>query len=243
MNKLCNKRSLCWVTLALGLVASSQASATIFTYDITNPPGSDGAGDVTAFSTSYNDVTQQLSWSSTVAESSGNLADGFWLVLSDGPNPKDNVNEYAIFYGDSHTGNLTSYVYNGANSSSSWSTPGELIQSFAGGLSFDSSVAGENTFSFSIDASFINAYVPTTPGTNDWDGASFGESIGIWYHPALFGANPTYNPDGSLASFPVAKGSWYDTSDRDTTTVPAPAIPLLLITGLIGMIAIKRRHT
>ena len=195
---------------------------------------------MTSFSAAYNDATQQLTWSSTIHEAGGNLADGFWLVLSDGPNPKNNFNEYAIFYGDSNTGNLTSYVYNGANSASSWNNPGEFIQSFA--LTTDTSVANEVTFSFSIDVSGLNAHVPATPGTNDWDGASFASQIGIWYHPVVFGAAPTYNADDSLASFRVSKNGWYDTSDQDTV-VPVPAAAWLFASGLIGLIGVSRRRS
>lgn len=244
MPALFTPKTTAGLLLAVGLGAATSASATVFSFDINNPPGSTSAGDVTHFSASYNDASQHLSWSSTIARQSGNLADGFWLVLSDGPNPKSHYNEYAIFYGDGNTGNLTSYVYNGVNSASSWNTPGEFIQSFAGGLTVDNSVADEVTFSFSIDVSAINAYTPTTPGTNDWDGAAFAEKIGIWYHPVVFGGSgPSYNADGSLASFPVARNGWYDTSNQMTMTVPEPAMALLMLTGLLGVISVRRRRT
>ena len=229
------------LSLAAGLLLSTQASAVAYSYSIDNPPGSANAGDVSNFSTTYQTGTEVLTVSSTIKKDNGKLADGFWLVLSDGPNPKHHFNEYAIFYGDGISGNLTSYVYNGVNSSNSWYNPGEFVESFAGGLTADYSVTDEVTFSFTIDASYINAYVPTTPGTNDWDGAMFGQNIGIWYHPAVFGTAPTYNQNGSLASFPVSSGGWYDTAYR-WTNVPAPAISMLLLTGLIGMIGLGRRR-
>lgn len=238
MRQLNLKKSVTAIALTAGLLAATQASATTYHYDIANPPGSDGAGDVTFFSATYNDVSEQLSWSSTIQTENGFLADSFWLVISDGPNPKNHLEEYAIFYGDGNTGNLTSYVYDGQNNAGSWTNPGKFIQSFAGGLTVDTSTTNEVTFSFSIDASNINAYANTA----DWDGAAFAEKIGIWYHPAVSGFNdPTYNPDGSLASFPVAAQGWYDTSNQ-TTTVPVPAAAWLLVSGLIGLLGVSRRN-
>jgi len=229
-------RTVSALLIGLGLTVASSANATLYSFDIDHPPGSASAGDVTTFSAAYNDVTQQLSFSSTIARQDGYLADGFWLVLSDGPNPKHHFNEYSIFYGDGTTGNLTSYVYNGENSANSWHTPGEFIQSFAGGLSVDISVTDEVTYGFSIDTSFINAYVPATPGTNDWDGASFAANIGIWYHPAVFSGTTAYNQDGSLAAFPVQRGGWYDTRNQTSTvSAPEPAVLSILAAGLLAV--------
>ena len=244
MNKFTVKQSLISIALAAGFAASAQVAATTYQYDINNPPGSDNAGDITSFSTSYNDTNQQLTFSSTIQQAGGHLANAFWLVLSDGPNPKSHYNEYAIIYGDADSGNLATYVYNGVNSASSWNTPGEFIESFAGGLNVDTSVSNQVTFSFSIDASNINAYTPTTPGTNDWDGVAFAESIGIWFHPAVLASSgAAYNADGSLAAFPVERGGWYDTANRQTTVVPVPTAAWLFASGLIGLVGISRRNS
>lgn len=238
MRQLNLKKPLIGLALAAGLFSATQASATTYHYEINNPPGSDNAGDVTFFSATYNDVSQQLSWSSTIQTANGNLANGFWLVLSDGPNPKNQVDEYAILYGDGLSGNLTSYVYSGENNAASWQTEA-FLESFVGALNVDSSVLDEVTFSFSIDASNINGYANNA----DWDGVAFAEKIGIWYHPAVFGGNgPTYDQANELLSFPVAEGGWFDTSGQTTTTVvPVPAAAWLFVGGLVGLAGVSRR--
>ncbi len=237
------------IILLIGLGLVSGAHAKTFTFEINNPvgsAGSDAAGDITYFQTSYDSSSEELSWRSTISEAKGKLADAFWLVLSDGPDPMVDRNEYAIFYGDSSSGNLSAYVYNGLNSGSSWNTPGEFIQTFGDPFESDSSIAGEVTFSFAIDASFINSYQPTTPGINDWDGAQFGEKIGIWYHPVVLANASSYNADGSLSSFPEIVSGFFDTFNQ-TTTVTVPNVPesgtlALASIGLIGMIVGRRRR-
>ena len=228
--------------LSLGLVSSVQAE--VYTFDIDNPRGSDRAGDITNITTSYDSGSEVLNWQSTISPSGGNLADGFWLVVSGGANPKSHYNEYAIFYGDSNTGNLSAYVYNGVNSSNSWNTPGEFIQTFGGAFESETSIAGDVTFNFSIDVSGINSYVPTTPGTNAWEGAQYGEKVGIWYHPVVFNDSPTYNEDGSLSSFSYGRSGWYDTGNQLTvvTDVPEPGTLALASFGLIGMFVGRKRR-
>ena len=87
------KYALSGLVLALGMTASTAANATVFAYDIVNPPGSDNAGDVTHFGTTYDDVTQQLTWTSTVAR---NLGNGNLAKLTDVPIQGANVVVVAV---------------------------------------------------------------------------------------------------------------------------------------------------
>lgn len=247
MNQLTLKKSFTSIIFAVGIAFATQVTASTYLYEIDNPSGSNGAGNIASFTTIYDDVNEQLSFKSTIQKANGNIANGFWLVLSDGPFPIDNKKEYAIFYGDANTGNLTASVYDGSNS---WHTPGEFIESFAGGLGIDTTTNDEVTFSFEINVSGINAFNPTIPTgyTNDWDGASFGENIGIWYQPVVFSDDPTYE-NGKLTSFPYSISSWYDTNGLPTTeilpdvgTVPAPATAWLIFVGLIGFAGANRRR-
>lgn len=110
--------------LFAGLFFAQSALATLYLYDVPNADNG-GMGDrLDSISSSYNTSTNRFTWDVTFNSDSTGV-DGFWLVVNNGPNPKTtNVNELAIMYGDLATGTLTTYVYNGLNSSNSWSTPG-----------------------------------------------------------------------------------------------------------------------
>ena len=225
----------------VAILAAAPADAGRYLFSIDDPSGSARAGDIRNVSTSWNEDTNVFSWSSTIDRHNGRLADAFWLVVSDGPNPKSLHNEYAILYGDVVNNRLTAYVYNGVNSSSSWHTPGEFIEAFAGVLDVDESNDGNRrTISIAMDASTINGYTPTQPGVNDWDGLLFGERVGIWFHPLVLG-NATYDASGGLTAFNYSGSGWYDTANRSASyDVPAPASAFLFLA--FGALAVARRQ-
>lgn len=222
-----------------GLALSSTAMATptyIYNADFSAFETGDGAGFITDFTAKYDSSNETLSFSSTIEENDeGALADGFWLVLSDGPDPKNDASEYAIFYADRFSGNLTAYVYDGDNSDDSYLTE-PFISSFDG-----LSVTGDThsrTFSFTnLDVSGVNSFIDS----DEWDGASFDENIGIWFHPTLFDpAVPEYSEDGRLLTFGtlVTENSFFDVANFET--VPEPAGIALFGTSLILLGAARR---
>lgn len=231
------------VAAALAVGAAQTAEATVYAYHDPNPTGQNQAGTFEDIWASYNDNTNTFSWKASFSEGqsgnpsmlNGNIPDGFWLVVSDGPNPKDNADEYAIFYGDGNTNKVTSYVYDGQNNAQSYLTS-PFIQAWENALT----VTVENdikTFSFSLDVTSVNNFL----NTPDWDGAQFDDTVGIWFHPFVFSGNGAeYDQNWELTSLPIEIQGWYDRKDKDTHVVPEPATVLLFSTGLIGA-AVRRR--
>ena len=226
------------------LLSSGSAFATVWEYEINNPPGNANAGDITNVSTSYNDITSDFSWEATFDPSpnaNAYLPTGFWLVVSDGENPKNDANEYAILYGDTLTNTLTAYVYSGQNNANSWNNPGEFIASYTGMLDV-TDAGGQRTIGFDMNALGINAFTPTTPAPdgNDWDGVAFGSQIGIWFHPFVHTLGQiTYDEEGRITSFGTNATGWYDTAFRQTE-IPTPLTLSLMLVGLVGLRRLKR---
>lgn len=181
---------------------------------------------------------------------------GFWLVVSDGPNPKDQIGEYAILYGDLNRNRITAYEYNGNNSANSITDPGNLLEVFFDALTFiddGGSETPDGVVKFDIDVSSINMM----DLGDDWDGVSFGEKIGVWFH---FGENlrARYNDHtNELKKFDLGHQGWVDFKNKhtndcddlpdgfpgcDPAEISEPTSVALLGFGLIGLAAYRRRR-
>ncbi|MGD1938231.1 MAG: PEP-CTERM sorting domain-containing protein [Cyanophyceae cyanobacterium] len=236
----------------LALSLAGQASATTFKFDWEKADGggSQGKSAVTgrnqhisvnhskgyyeSVSTTFDDITDEFTFSASFSDKNGKTIDGGWVVISDGPNPKGQGEEYAIFYLDGVNNTATGYAYNGQNRSNSWSTNsdnylGTWDMSYASGN-------GESSLSFSLDAADINARTDIDP---DWKGVAFAEQVGIWFH-AGYDTSVSYNGDGEVTSF-SSNAAWFDTNALDTEAVPEPTA--LLGLGLVGgAFAVSRRR-
>ena len=219
-----------------GLVSTAAIATPVYNYSIDNPAGSSNAGDITNVTTSYDDDNSLFTWEATTMDINGQFADGFWLVVSDGPNPKADGGEYAAMCGDLITGRLNVFTYNGQNNNSSCSGGGSLLQSQNFGFIDVIDNGNMRTFSFSLDVSAINSAFNTA----DWDGVFFDDTIGLWFHTTI-NSNFTYNDADVLTGYTFGAQSWYDTSNQTTTTpVPTPA-PLLLMALALPMLLRRKK--
>ena len=230
--------SLVGLAIAAPIVAfASNAEASTFIYEDNQIGGNIGAGAFDSITATFDDQSQQLSWSSTLSTVNGNLANGAWLVLNDGPNPKSHVQENTMFYMDGINNKLTAYTYNGVNGSNSWKDANSVYLD-----SWDLDVTDngdERTFSFDIDMSTING--STELGT-DWEGTLFNEQVGIWFH-AVNNLEVAYNGDGTLQNFGYESQGWYDTSNQVAERVPEPsAMAGLAVAGLLAAKSLRRRQ-
>ena len=210
--------------LALGAVAvipvaiaAQPASAAKFSYDSQSIGGNQNVGVHKSITTTYDTNSEVLTWSSTFSEKNGKLADGAWLVLSEGPNPKGDKQEYTMFYLDGVAGKLTAYTYNGRNGSDSWKDSNSV---YLDSWDLDvSTVGNERTFSFAVDMTDINS---RTDLGNDWKGTFYEEKIGIWFH-GVADVNATYDDTThELTKFSYSSQGWYDTANEDAEKVPEP---------------------
>ena len=233
---------------AAGICTIAQpATATTFKFDLDRDNGNlytnNAAGVFQEISASYNDNSDQFSWSSTFsATQNGSTPNGGWLVVTDGPNPKGQ-NGHAIFYIDGISGALTAYSYSGANSSNSWRTE-QFLDSWEDAVQLTTEANGEKTLSFSIDATEINN---ANLGA-DWEGVQFNDKIGVWFH-TLDDLDIDYNYDDQgeitgISNFSYGDGAhgWYDTGHRAAEAVPEPSIGLLAFAAAGLMVKRSRRR-
>jgi hypothetical protein len=219
-------KSLKIIVAFISLSLAHSASATLFTFDENPSQGGGNLGsELVSINSTFNDVTQLFTWDAAFAS---DKIKSFWLVVNNGENPKKaDVNELAIMFGDLATGRLSTYVYNGLNSATSWNNPGILIDTNTSSLT-----STTNSFSISLDTTNINAYGYDPVPANESNGIAFDSKIGLWFHFSDQAIN--FNSNGGIESYYVGNQGWRDAANL-TTSVPAPGALVLLGFGILAM--------
>ena len=245
-------------TVAAGLLcaAGSFAHADVM-YTFEEGPGSFGNQSLSDAERSYESIfstystaNQRFTFSTDFGDSP---ADGFWMVVNAGANPKGIEGELAILYGDLTTGHLVALEYDGRNASSSWRNNPEVLVDF--GNAIQTSADG-SSFSFDIDVSALNDPA-IVGGSADWAGVQFGtdadnpNQVGWWFHPTW--GTDFYMPNNGGAgqastssarfSFSSFDNAWFDGAGMNATAtaVPEPGVIGLLGLGL-GMLGLLTRR-
>ncbi len=236
----------------MGMGIGSEVKADVFTWEGVIGHNQ-AAGKIEHVEASYDDLNERLRWMAEFTPKNGVLANGFTLVLSDGPNPKGLTGQLAAFYFDASDEDepvLTAYVYHGKNNSNSY------FDGNGDGAGFDPDLIlssndmswvhelvvetnnGVLTLGFDVDASQLNSHSPLFPNVDGYEGVGFGEKLGVWFHP--FAGLETDYEDDYLEEWEYSKKGWFDTSNLTTTVIPEPASMSLLGLAALGLVGRRR---
>jgi PEP-CTERM motif len=171
-----------------------------------------GAGGYGTKITSWNATSDLSSGRDILSVNVGNGTeyirdDGFWLVLTAGPNANGIAGDFAIIYGDLINNKITAYKYNGQNSPLSWQDPSAYLQTFNGAINR----TGSN-FGFSIDVTAINANI-FGPNLN----IGIRQNAGVWYHN-VDGLSISYDRNNRITNFGGRSVGYFDSANNLATT-------------------------
>lgn len=264
--------------IGTGLLLASSAQAVVWQWNFSKgQPGSygrnDAGGTVESIVSTFNDANKRLTFD--VLFSGPNNAggapatNGFWLVLNDGPNPKNNPGELAIFYFDAskvfdsdpldNAVVMTTYEYNGRNDNSSWNNgDGDGTANEAGdfnGLIYGKNESGlyinsisafteaggtRRRMTFDINAAAIVGRSPSYPEAGTtWHGTGFDDQLGIWFHPAQI-FSASYQASGRGKINSLSVSGEGWIDGEFFRTVPTPGSAAML--GLGALLVTRRRR-
>lgn len=209
----------------------------ISTHHVKKPIQKNDAGEIKRIFTRYNHDSKKLTWKHTI-KINNPKKHGFFLVLSPGEHPKHNNKDYAIFYGDSRTNKVTTYVFNKEKKWNSYESK-SLIQTDLLSIKRHGSYI---TASMTIDTNKINDEL-------GWDSFAFKDRVGIWFKP-VYNPKIKYGANGGICNFTSSVMGSYDITNGianycnpgTTAPVPEPSTCALLCIGLIALVGYKKKY-
>lgn len=137
--------------------------------------------------------------------------DGFWLVVTNGDNPKGDGSSHAILYGDVANNKITAYTYTGENNAESYKT-GKLLGTYEGAFQSGGKhpTLGYDMTMFNLDVAELNGALGT-----EFDGVALGEKAGIWFHQSA-GSEFEYGADGSITKYAFDSQMYLDRGNDAT---------------------------
>ena len=253
-------KTIASIAAAAGIAATASAGVVDFyqfTWNAGDPSGSinNAAGTFQQIVSTYNPTTEQITFRVTFSDQ---LADGFTVALNDGGDPKNEGGQLALVYFDGTnlaSPQVSAYAYNGevdqtshrdGSSAPGTQAPDRLFPAGTPGVTAtaEDTMSGGREFFFSFDATSVNAHIPLYPnsdGISDWSGISFAESLGIWLHPVT-GLNTAYDSEGFLTNWLGTRQGWFDASSLETEVFLVPTSGSVVLLGLGGFLATRRRR-
>ena len=249
--------------VASALLAPATAEAGYWRYTHSSP----SSAWYKSIQTEYDPDSKRFLWDFTA----GSGVNGYWLVVSPGPNPKGYAGELAILYLDANgltanstiTPKLTIYGYNGQNgilsymdgsqaagvqtpdrifSSLNPDTTGTIMQLSA------SDTGGLRRFTVELDATIIQNYTPLHNGGAmgvEWTGVAFGQQLGAWFHPSA-GTTTSYGTNPANPDFNwLTSFSYTGQASFDTVNLGTQWVPApgaMALLGLAGAVGGRRRR-
>jgi hypothetical protein len=250
-------------SVVLAGIMSPTAEAGFWRYNYSNP----SSAWFKTITTEYDPDSKRFLFDFTA----GNTVNGYWLVLSPGPNPKGYAGELAILYLDANglganstiTPKLTVYGYNGQNGILSYmdgsqaagvQTPDRIFSSLnpdTTGTIMQLSAndtGGLRRFTVELDATVIQNHSPLHNGGAmgvEWTGVGFGPQLGAWFHPSA-GTTTSYGTNPSEPDFGWLKSfSYTGQAAFDTTNLTTQWVPApgaVALLGLAGIAGGRRRR-
>lgn len=243
-------KSMTIAAVMIGACGAASADVYSWSWQTGDSSVNNNGGAMETIGMRYNTNTERFAFDVTFSDQ---VSQGYTLAVSPGANPKGHAGELALLYFDATNMSqvrLNAFAYNGLNTQTSYydgspdagtQAPDQIATSLnaidaatISALAIDHD--GKRTFSLILDATAINAHIPTHPGPNgpsEWTGLEFGALMGIWFHPVK-NLHTAYDAEGFLADWGGSQG-WLD-GQNFATSVPAPAAgaTLLAAFGLAG---------